>query len=547
MTRTLYSLYVSFGIATATLGTSTAHASTVGACKMDTSTLEFAGTPVDQARCLLRKVKIGGNLENQSPPGSLAALIDAATGPTAAAITAALASLPAEVTPAFLAARTQPLSQTSSGKPARYFVIHDTSSPYLRDSPFPNDLDGNSAVNKLSGYLGASAVAHMFVNRAGAVAIGHDFAVPWRATKLETNAIGVASRGRFLHVELIQPRRRDPAGSASNDRFSPEPGFSAAQYRRLAALYVLASGRAGRWLIPGFHAAIDAGLPDGHDDPQNFKLDDFAAAVAQFAGAAAAPPVAPPPVAAMPAPVPAATGLPVPRGMPIDEAYRQRFAQCDRSDRFNSVQFPIKVNGKIRWYGCMSDPSRFTRFEAFTANGTKPAAVLWEAKLAHDLDGSPKACNTPGRTDQCGTTLMLKPTANQPCPAVITDQPYCLPVNADKIPYIVMPASAPSGIDGGEFRQKSKLRVGDIGMVIANGKRVPVLIADTGPAYKIGEGSTALLTALSTDGSPHTIGSGVVFIAFPNTSPGKDTDADTLAELVRTRGEELYARLAAAN
>jgi hypothetical protein len=33
--------------------------------------------------------------------------------------------------------------------------------------------------------------------------------------------------------------------------------------------------RGGNWLLPGFHAVIDAGISDGHDDPQNFDLAKF--------------------------------------------------------------------------------------------------------------------------------------------------------------------------------------------------------------------------------------------------------------------------------
>ena len=44
----------------------------------------------------------------------------------------------------------------------------------------------------------------------------------------------------------------------------------------LAALYVYASARARHWLIPAFHATVDDQIPDAHDDPQNFKLDQFA-------------------------------------------------------------------------------------------------------------------------------------------------------------------------------------------------------------------------------------------------------------------------------
>ena len=37
--------------------------------------------------------------------------------------------------------------------------------------------------------------------------------------------------------------------------------------------------RAGFWLIPGYHAVIDEGIYDKHDDPQNFDLDAFAASL----------------------------------------------------------------------------------------------------------------------------------------------------------------------------------------------------------------------------------------------------------------------------
>jgi hypothetical protein len=96
--------------------------------------------------------------------------------------------------------------------------------------------------------------------------------VPWRATKRERELPGGQLRGRFLHVELVQPRRRDPAGGARNDAIAPQPGFTETQYRRLAEAYVAASLRTGTWLIPAYHAVLDNGLPDGHDDPQNFDL-----------------------------------------------------------------------------------------------------------------------------------------------------------------------------------------------------------------------------------------------------------------------------------
>ena len=84
----------------------------------------------------------------------------------------------------------------------------------------------------------------------------------------------------------MQPRIGDPAipkpGKTANDAIAPDPGFSDAQYERLALLYVAASVRRGEWLIPAFHAAIDSGFAGGHDDPQKFDLGKWAAAIADL-------------------------------------------------------------------------------------------------------------------------------------------------------------------------------------------------------------------------------------------------------------------------
>jgi hypothetical protein len=179
-----------------------------------------------------------------------------------------------------------PVSTARDGDPAapaaRYFVIHDTSEPYLGGAPaFPPDIDTSDAVNDLTHYLGPNAVAHVFINRRGGMVVGHDLSVPWRATQLESRVIGLPAKGLFLHVENQQPRRADPAGPPGNDRIAPAPGLSSAQYDTLAMVYIAASVRAGRWLIPAFHAAIDEGLPDAHDDPQNFDLAAFDGAISR--------------------------------------------------------------------------------------------------------------------------------------------------------------------------------------------------------------------------------------------------------------------------
>jgi hypothetical protein len=245
-------------------------------CRFDASSFEFAGDAQAQARCLLRHVEPGGGADPEQPlPPTLASLIGEPTSidqsKLAAAVRQAGISVPS----------TTPVSETLDHRRAIYFVIHDTSSPWIGDRSFPASFDRQSYFNDVGQFLGKDAVAHFFNDRRGRVTVGHDFEVGWRATKLE-RIVGESVRGRFLHVENVQPRRQDPEGPPHNDRIGPEPGFTHAQYRTLALLYVLASARAGTWMIPAFHANIDRGIPEAHDDPQHFDLAAFDREVARW-------------------------------------------------------------------------------------------------------------------------------------------------------------------------------------------------------------------------------------------------------------------------
>ena len=245
-------------------------------CRFAPASYAFAGTPIEQARCLLRTVEPGGNADAETAlPPTLRQLV----GNTVQINVPKLASelrheripLPA----------TTPVSETLDHHRAAYFVIHDTSSPWIGSKDFPRRLDKQEHFNDVGEFLGKDAVAHLFNDRRGQVSVGHDFEVGWRATKLE-RILGESVRGRFLHVENVQPRREDPSGPPHNDRIAPYPGFTKAQYRTLALLYVLASARAGTWMIPAFHANIDRGIPSAHDDPQHFDLDAFDRNIARW-------------------------------------------------------------------------------------------------------------------------------------------------------------------------------------------------------------------------------------------------------------------------
>lgn len=259
-------------------------------CKFDQTTLQFSGTPVEQARCLLRPNLVGGNLgaELKKLPAPLEKLIGRP------------AVLPKEKVRKYL--RSQGIIEDALGGsldtslstatlprgetiPALYFIIHDTSSPYLKDQPFPENFntDKKWKGNDLERWL-KQPVAHIFVNRLGESITTTPFEETVRkgwGTKFSRDFQKAEGKGMQIHIELIQPRRRDPSGkNPENDLIAPKPGFTDQQYGRLALLYVCASIRRGSWMIPAYHSAIDAGIKDAHDDPQNFEIGKFAGALA---------------------------------------------------------------------------------------------------------------------------------------------------------------------------------------------------------------------------------------------------------------------------
>jgi hypothetical protein len=251
-------------------------------CPFDKQILQFTGAPSEQARCLLRKVGIQG--EVGEPLKKLPALLEKLIGQPV--------KIKKENLRLFLKAHKcdenmlggsldLPLSgaKLPNGEQiqALYFLIHDTSDPYLKDEPFPSQInDASWSGNNLEKWL-KLPVAHVFVNRAGESITTNNFnetvARGW-GTKFARDFLKTDGKGLQLHIELVQPRRRDVNRQPreTNDAIAPQPGFSGKQYERLALLYVCASVRRGSWLIPAFHAAVDAGIKDAHDDPQNFDL-----------------------------------------------------------------------------------------------------------------------------------------------------------------------------------------------------------------------------------------------------------------------------------
>jgi hypothetical protein len=254
----------------------------MGPCEFNPDLLSFAGDAAQQAACLTTKVLKFGQLgaRNELPAGFAKRVGQSTDLPSREAVHALLQDF--DLDQIFGPALSEPVSSARDNDPlspfVQYFVMHDTSSPNYTRRDFPPDIDHDPGINSLARYVCSNKIerAHVFINRGGEVLFAHDFSMPWRATKFEmaTN-FDSALKGLFVHVELVQPRRSEPSHGWLNDFQAPTPGFSPAQYERLALVYIVASRRAGHWLIPAFHAVIDEGIYDKHDDPQNFEFATF--------------------------------------------------------------------------------------------------------------------------------------------------------------------------------------------------------------------------------------------------------------------------------
>lgn len=231
------------------------------------------------ARCLIRPVSRGGNV-GQTP----AALPDVLKDLIGKPINVDLVKLRKYLTDNGIREEDIGGILNQDLSKVRFFVIHDTSSPEISAAAFPSNInEATWSSNKLSNWLNGNTPTHVFVNRVGESGTKSNFSTLVRATKYESGRdISNAARrqqarekrgGLFVHFELIQPRRK------SNPRtffdLAPTPGFSKKQLDRLALLYIASSFRSKRWLIPAFHASIDATIADAHDDPQNFDISSW--------------------------------------------------------------------------------------------------------------------------------------------------------------------------------------------------------------------------------------------------------------------------------
>jgi hypothetical protein len=138
----------------------------------------------------------------------------------------------------------------------------------------------------------------------------------------------------------------------------------------------------------------------------------------------------------------------------IGKAFRDRFLECDIKDT---------CEGNLLKHGCSKNPNKNSMVLKL-----KDGTVVFDGKMALDADGSPYAMSKRSVINQPFTSLKY-PTADHGS------------INADRVPFIVIPL--------GRFDQTLGVTIGDVGAIVHGGKRIYAIVADYGPACKIGEAS----------------------------------------------------------
>ncbi len=138
------------------------------------------------------------------------------------------------------------------------------------------------------------------------------------------------------------------------------------------------------------------------------------------------------------------TGIPFDQAVTLDETYRKEFDKCDTSDIF-------KGKSMLGGRKCSGDKNNAKALLKFP-DGT----IFWESKLSLDIDGSWLACKGSGApTSQCPTSFNWSTETQKP-------NKY---VDPDNFPYIVIPTTNTDGSNDREFRNKTGIDMGDLGIV----------------------------------------------------------------------------------
>jgi Fungal chitosanase of glycosyl hydrolase group 75 len=250
----------------------------------------------------------------------------------------------------------------------------------------------------------------------------------------------------------------------------------------------------------------------------------------------------------------------------LDMDYHRQFLRCDGLAAGGQGKDVFRGFALHGHYRCSTDPSRVKALLKL-GNG----AVLWESKMALDVDGSWAAWSGTKwkrpdgsiieTTDLCGTSMKWKAYSGKDC-----DHPEAQ-IDSDKFPFVVMPAAGLKTITGTrhkqigrEFAAVTNLKIGDMGVVVYGDKWSPVFIADGGPFMRLGEGSARLFENLEQtrckmwdSSGQRCIGPGnaaypyrnfgvnnkVVFILFPNSKVADFTPKNAISVICKLAAEKM--------
>jgi hypothetical protein len=190
----------------------------------------------------------------------------------------------------------------------------------------------------------------------------------------------------------------------------------------------------------------------------------------------------------------------------VGESFIRRFSS-DSSIFFYRAGLSVDADGSPRAYNKDDDKGL-----DFLRNAGKPGN--WFA-LVIDDDGEPvvQSAEDPAPGFFISITALEDQTKKERNPKRYVD--------AEKIPYFVLPRNKRFGA-----------KLGDFGFVInpSNNKSSGCIFADTGPKNEIGEGSIALAKALGINSNPKTggVNDGLAYIVFPNTKSGWPLSANII-------------------
>jgi hypothetical protein len=214
------------------------------------------------------------------------------------------------------------------------------------------------------------------------------------------------------------------------------------------------------------------------------------------------------------------------------DQFRAVYDRCDAAGEQDNFSCPnIARPGKTLKAGCSRDPNRNTAMLRFS-NRT----IFFDTKMSLDADGSEYSRRHTGNgVDQPQTSLKIKGVS----------------IDSAAVPFIVIPLDT---TPAASFRRETGVGLGDLAVVISNGKLSYAIVADEGPSCRIGEGSIRLHENLGhrvcrdakcLDLRDMSIESDVLYFVFPGTDirtvPG--LTMQTLGQTINSEGKKLFDRL----